>query len=88
MMMIKTFNYKQERWEDVAASAIIAQVGFKSHRMIELADGTWLNSTGDGTQCDDNENWYGIVYRYASDPAQTQDDEDVEIVEFLGYVKL
>lgn len=79
-MMYQFHNYRQERTEQVQDLNAIMLQKQEFHKYVELQNGLWLNSVGDGTYYDDNGNWFAIVW----DSIEGEEDE----MRFVGFIKL
>lgn len=78
--MYQYYNYKQDQLQQVQDLNAIMLPKQEFHKYVELQNGLWLNSVGDGTYYDDNDDWYSIVW----DVIDVEEDE----MRFVGFIKL
>lgn len=79
-MMYQYYNFKQDQLQQVQDLNAIMLPKQEFHKYVELQNGLWLNSVGDGTYYDDNGNWFAIVWEVIN----IEEDE----MRFVGFIKL
>lgn len=78
--MYQYYNFKQDQLQQVQDLNAIMLPKQEFHKYVELQNGLWLNSVGDGTYYDDNGNWFAIVWEVIN----IEEDE----MRFVGFIKL
>lgn len=78
--MYQYYNFKQDELKQVQDLNAIMLPKQEFNKYVELQNGLWLNSVGDGTYYDDNDNWYAVVWEVIN----VDEDE----MRFVGFIKL